>query len=237
MKGSGGCIGINLYGEPGTGKSIAAEAIAKSVGSEIIRVKLSEVLDSLQGNTEKNLSKLFETAEEKNLIILFDEADSLLSKRSVAGTANSNSTNLMKSHMLTLLDRSNVIVIFTTNFFKNYDRAFVRRILFNIGFPNPNKEELESLWKFHLNENIPKEISYNELAEMSIGLTGGDIKKLTLTLCIKLSSNRIKSINTLTVTEEIEKYKNSIKASNGEISVGVEIPESQLPVEIKKALN
>jgi SpoVK/Ycf46/Vps4 family AAA+-type ATPase len=242
LKGMGGCLGINLFGEPGTGKSIAAEAIAKSIGRLLIRVKLSEILDSLHGKTEKNLSELFETAEKNNLIILFDEADGLLSRRTSAGSANSETNNQMKSHMLTLLDRSNVIVIFTTNFFKNYDRAFIRRILFNIGFPNPSKEELVSLWEFHLNDSIPKQVTYQELADLSEDLTGGDIKKLTLTLCVKLSSNRIVSINRETVQREIEKYKNSIKASNpiSEASTTNSservVPESQVPEEVKKSL-
>ena len=126
MKGKG-CIGINLWGIPGTGKSIAAEAIASALGMQLIQASYSSLMDSLQGNTEKNISALFEKAVNENCVILFDEADGLLSARKTNGS-NSDSSNLIKSHLLNILDRSTAIVVFTTNFFKSYDRAFVRKI-------------------------------------------------------------------------------------------------------------
>lgn len=210
LKGSGGCLSINMHGNPGTGKSISAEAIAKAIDKKIIMVKLSEMVDSLQGQTEKNLSQLFDAAEEDGHVILFDEADSLLSKRS-SGTNNSDATNLIKSHLLNLLDRKNAIVIFTTNFFKNYDRAFIRRILFNIHFLDPDVSELKKIWEFHLTPKVPKDITYDELAEMSIGLTGGDIKHITLKICTRLSAGRINNLNKETARIIIEEYKKSIK--------------------------
>lgn len=210
LKGDGGCLGINMHGSPGTGKSITAEAIANAIDRQIIMVKLSEMIDSLQGQTEKNLTELFDTAQEGNYIILFDEADSLLSKRS-SGTNNADATNIIKSHLLNLMDRKNVIVIFTTNFFKNYDRAFVRRILFNIYFPDPTKEELVQLWKFHLTPKVPKDVTYEQLADLSDGLTGGDIKHLTLKICTRLSSKRIDKLDEESMRIIIDEYKNSIK--------------------------
>ena len=151
MKGKG-CIGINLWGIPGTGKSIAAEAIASALGMKLIQASYSSLMDSLQGNTEKNITALFETAVDENCLILFDEADGLLSARKTSG-ANSDSANLIKSHMLNILDRSTAIVVFTTNFFKSYDRAFVRRILWNIEIPAPGYEELIGIWKLHLGKS------------------------------------------------------------------------------------
>lgn len=210
LKGDGGCLGINMHGSPGTGKSITAEAIANSIGRKIIMVKLSEMIDSLQGQTEKNLTELFDTAQEGQHIILFDEADSLLSKRS-SGNNNADASNIIKSHLLNLMDRKNVMVIFTTNFFKNYDRAFVRRILFNIHFPDPTKEELARLWEFHLSPKVPKNVTYDQLADMSIGLTGGDIKHLTLKICTRLSSNRIEKLDEESMKRLIDEYRQSIR--------------------------
>lgn len=123
LKGGKGCLCINMHGNPGTGKSITAEAIAHSIGRSIIMVKLSEMIDSLQGQTEKNLTALFDAAQEGKHIILFDEADSLLSRRS-SGTNNSDATNIIKSHLLNLMDRKNVIIIFTTNFFQELRSCF-----------------------------------------------------------------------------------------------------------------
>ena len=133
MKGEGGCTGINMYGEPGTGKSCAADAIAKAIGAKIVKVNYSEIQSEKWGGTEKNLNNLFQEARENKLVVFFDEADSLLSRRQSNG-ANADTNNEIRSHLLTLLDRNNVVVVFATNFFENYDRAFFRRILFHIKF-------------------------------------------------------------------------------------------------------
>ena len=213
-----GCIGINLWGIPGTGKSIAAEAIASALGMKLIQASYSSLMDSLQGNTEKNITALFETAVEENCLILFDEADGLLSARKTNG-ANSDTANLIKSHMLNILDRSTAIVVFTTNFFKSYDRAFVRRILWNIEVPAPGYEELIGIWKLHLGKNVPKSLSYEELARLTLSvaqnksmkITGGDIKKLTLMFCTQLTAGRYDSITPDIASTVINKYLDDLQ--------------------------
>lgn len=240
-------IGINLYGEPGTGKSITAEAIAMALGKKIIRVDYSELQDSKWGQTEKNLSLLFKTAENNGSVIFLDEADGLLGKRTT-NSVNSNAANEIKSHLLTLVDRSNVIIIYATNLFKNFDRAFFRRILYHVKYPLPTHEELVELWKFHLGDleilkrmklssrkEIPKdsmEFSYDEIAEHSIGLAGGDIKNITLKLCVKLCAGKIHALSTINVKTEIDVYKQSLEDSKGARVV----PDSELTEEQKKAL-
>lgn len=209
-------IGINLYGEPGTGKSISAEAIAKSLKKNIIVADFSQLIDMHWGNTEKHLSALFKQAEESGCVIFIEEADGLLGQR--GGTdSNSSAMNGVKSHLLKLIDRSNAIIIYATNLFENFDRAFFRRILYHVKYPLPNKEELISLWKKHIgNPNIPKDqnnFSYDVLAEMSNGLTGGDIKNITLKMCVKLASNKIPDVSNSSVKNEIEKYKKSLEDS------------------------
>ena len=149
LKGGRGCTGINMYGKPGTGKSIAAEAIAKAAGMKIIKVDYSEIQNEKWGGTERQLTTLFKNASDTDSIIFFDEADSLLGKRQSEG-ANSETNNQIKAHLLTLLDEYDVVVLFATNLFENYDRAFFRRILFHISFPLPSKNELNRLWQFHL---------------------------------------------------------------------------------------
>lgn len=243
LKGSGGCIGINLWGIPGTGKSIAAEAISKALNKKIIQASYSSLMDSLQGNTEKNLTALFDTAVSENCVILFDEADGLLSSRKTNG-ANSDTSNLIKSHMLNLLDRSSAIVIFTTNFFKSYDRAFVRRILWNIEFKSPNKDELTQLWTFHLGEKIPREISSEKLAEISqelgnkysINITGGDIRKLTLVFCTRISANRIKLLTEENCTQMIERYIQDLQENNS-FNQAQPIKRESLPDSINNELD
>lgn len=213
-------IGINLYGEPGTGKSITAEAVAHALGKKIIRVDYSEIQDSKWGATEKNLTALFKTAEKNGSVIFMDEADGLLSKRSTTSNSN-NGVNEIKSHLLTLVDRSNVIIIYATNLFKNFDRAFFRRILYHIKYPMPTQDELVKLWQFHLgNPNIPKssDFSYEEISKVSEGLlAGGDIKNITLKLCVKLAAKKITVLDNNIIKSEIEQYKVSLADSRGEI--------------------
>lgn len=243
MKGKG-CIGINLWGIPGTGKSIAAEAIASSLGMKLIQASYSSLMDSLQGNTEKNITALFETAVKENCLILFDEADGLLSARKTNG-ANSDSANLIKSHMLNILDRSTAIVVFTTNFFKSYDRAFVRRILWNIEIPAPEHEQLIGIWKLHLGEKVPKEITYEELAKLtlsigkakSMNITGGDIKKLTLMFCTQLTAKRYSTITSEIARDVIGKYLDDLQEDSTEGNKEVEVKENDLSNKVSNALN
>lgn len=225
-------IGINLYGEPGTGKSISAEAIAHSLGKKIIMADFSELIDKHWGNTEKHLTALFKQAEESDCVIFIEEADGLLGQRS--GTdSNSSAMNGVKAHLLKLIDRSSAIIIYATNLFENFDRAFFRRILYHVKYPLPNKDELISLWKKHIgNPNIPKSLSYfsyEDVAEMSNGLSGGDIKNITLKLCVKLASNKINEVSNDSVRTEIEKYKKSLEDSKknqpGKILTQEEIDE------------
>lgn len=242
MKGSGGCIGINFWGLPGTGKSIAAEAVAKAIGKKIIQVSYASLMDSLQGNTEKNISALFQTAVDEDCVILFDEADGLLSARKT-NSSNSDSANLIKSHLLTILERSSAIVIFTTNFFKSYDRAFVRRILWNIEFTAPDLDELTQLWQLHIGAKVPRVISYTELACLTdsiakaknIKLTGGDIRKMTLMFCTRLTSGKISKIDEITATEVIEKYLSDLEETNTSDMTRKQIlSKEELPDNIRK---
>ncbi len=243
MKGKG-CIGINLWGIPGTGKSIAAEAIASALGMKLIQASYSSLMDSLQGNTEKNISALFETAVKENCVILFDEADGLLSARKTSG-ANSDTSNLIKSHLLNILDRSTAIVVFTTNFFKSYDRAFVRRILWNIEVPAPGVDELTKIWQLHLGKNVPKEIAYNELANLTIELangknlkvTGGDVRKLTLMFCTQLTSGRYSTITKEVAAIVINKYLCDLQESNLTKPVETEVSQSEITEKVKNELN
>ena len=202
----------------------------------------SELQDSKWGQTEKNLSQLFKTAEENGSVIFLDEADGLLGKRTTSNPS-SNAANEIKSHLLTLVDRSNVIVIYATNLFQNFDRAFFRRILYHVKYPLPTKEELIKLWKFHLGEpallqmmnlssinEIPKDadkFSYETIADYSSGLAGGDIKNITLKLCVKLCSGKYSCLTNDRVKLEIETYLESLEDSKGSKCLQEEdIPES-----------
>jgi ATP-dependent 26S proteasome regulatory subunit len=150
---------------------------------------------------------VFQKAEETKSLLFFDEADAVLSRRiSNLSQAADHGVNSAKSTLLTLLDKFNGIIVFATNLFDNYDQAFLRRILFNVEFLAPDLEMRKQLWSFHLSENVPKQISYERLADVSEGLCGGDIKNITIKLGLKLLTRKIQTIDESLVKEEIERY-------------------------------
>lgn len=205
---AGNGLSINFFGPPGTGKSITAEAIAHTLKTNIVKVNYGEIESEFPGKTSKNLTALFKQAEEAKSLLFFDEADALLSKRIAnLSQAADHGVNTAKSTLLTLLDKFNGVIVFATNLFDNYDEAFLRRIIFNVEFPIPDNAMRIKLWEFHLSKKVPRNISYEQAAEISNGLCGGDIKNITIKLGLKLLVGKVKTVDEVTMQEEIERYQ------------------------------
>jgi len=164
-------------GGPGTGKTLVASAIAKELGMDLYRVDLSRVMSKWIGETEQNLAKLFDAAEDGHAIVLFDEADSLFAKRTEVRSSVDRYANLEVNYLLQRLDSFEGIAILTTNFGTSIDSAFKRRLSFRLTFPFPDEEARESLWRSHIPPNIPKagEFNFGELARR-YRLSGGYIR-------------------------------------------------------------
>jgi len=198
----GSGLSINFFGPPGTGKSITAEAIANQLKVTLIRVNYGELESSFVGGTSENLSKVFQQAEETESLLFFDEADAVLSRRiSNLSQAADHGVNSAKSMLLHLLDKFDGTIIFATNLFKNYDEAFLRRILFNIQFQPPDYDMRLQLWNFHLSKSVPKKVEYDKLAEISEGLCGGDIRNICIRLGLKLLTKKGDSVDEVFVDE------------------------------------
>jgi len=226
---TGNGLSINFFGPPGTGKSITAEAIAQKLGMSIIKVNYGELESELVGGTSKNLSKVFQEAEKSGSLLFFDEADAVLSKRiSNLSQAADHGVNSAKSTLLTLMDKFNGVIIFATNLFENYDEAFLRRIIFNVEFPVPDREMRTQLWEFHLSKNVPRNISYERAAEISEGLCGGDIRNITIKLGLKLLVGKTKVIDESVINEEINKYK-TIKLRHKKINLADAVVVEETP--------
>lgn len=119
-------IGINLYGAPGTGKTMAAHAIAKNLGRKILIVNYADIESKFVGETPKNIRKAFDAAKNSNSILFFDEADAILSKRVTNMTqAVDVSVNQTRSVMLMLMNEFQDFIIFATKFIENFDSAFM----------------------------------------------------------------------------------------------------------------
>lgn len=177
---------INLYGESGTGKTMAAHALANELGKEILFVDYAEIESKYVGETAKNIKQLFEVARELDAVIVFDEADALLSKRVTDMRSSADvSVNQTRSVLLNILNDYTGVVIFTTNFIQNFDSAFIRRIRHQIKFNLPNKELRMDLWRMYIPEKMPAMIDFNSIAEGYEGISGSDISNAVFNAALK----------------------------------------------------
>ena len=177
---------VNLYGEPGTGKTMAAHAIAGELQRPLLEVNYAEIESKFVGETSKNIVALFRIAKEKNAVLLFDEADALLSRRVTEMHSSSDvSVNQTRSVLLKLLDEYSGICLFTTNFIRNYDAAFMRRITFHIYFGLPDETQRQRLWEHYLVDSLPHYADAKELAGKFPGVSGSDIANAVLSAAIR----------------------------------------------------
>jgi cytidylate kinase len=170
-----------FQGGPGTGKTLVASAIANELGMDLYRVDLSRVMSKWIGETEQNLAKLFDAAEDGNAIILFDEADSLFAKRTEVKSSVDRYANLEVNFLLQRIDTFEGIAILTTNFGSSIDAAFKRRLSLRLTFPFPDDDMRERLWKAHLPPEVPLAgpLDFGELAR-KYRLSGGYIRNCAL---------------------------------------------------------
>ena len=169
-------------GEPGTGKTHSAEAIAHELGLSLMRVNIATMVDKYIGETEKNLTMIFEQARPDMQLLLFDEADSLFTKRtSNVSKSNDRYSNMSVNVLLQLVERYEGVSILTTNLKNAIDPAFERRITYKVYFPMPKKPERERLWKYMCPPDIltAEPIDYEWLSELE--MSGGEIKNAVLT--------------------------------------------------------
>lgn len=189
-------LAVNLHGDPGTGKTMAAHAIAKALGKKMLIVDYAEIESRYVGDTAKNLSALFHLAAEHDVVLFFDEADALLSKRVTAmASATDVSVNQTRSVLLNLLNDYKGVAIFASNFMQNYDPAFLRRIRYHVHFPLPDADQREMLWKQYLPAKLPCHADYKELAERYAGITGSDIANAVLTAAVAAAGNHEKEVS------------------------------------------
>jgi hypothetical protein len=168
-------------GGPGTGKTLVASAIANELNMDLFRVDLSRIMSKWIGETEQNLGRLFDAAEDGNAIILFDEADSLFAKRTEVKTSTDRYANAEVNYLLQRIDTFEGIAILTTNFGTSIDSAFKRRLSLRLTFPFPDDEMRELLWRAHLPPEAPvaADLDLSDIARR-YQLSGGYIRNCTL---------------------------------------------------------
>jgi hypothetical protein len=155
-----------FYGPPGTGKTLTASLLGKQCGHEVFRIDLSRVVSKYIGETEKNLSRLFDKAEHKQWILFFDEADALFGKRTEIRDAHDKYANQEVAYLLQRIEAYDGLVILATNQRGNIDDAFVRRFQSIIHFPMPGAEQRQAIWckTFPRQITLAADVDWHEVA-------------------------------------------------------------------------
>ncbi len=174
-------LGISALfaGASGTGKTTAAEAIAKELRLDLYRIDLSSVVSKYIGETEKNLRRVFDAAETGGAILLFDEADALFGKRSDVKDSHDRHANIEVSYLLQRMEAYRGLAILTTNLKGALDNAFLRRIRFVVQFSFPDAAQRAEIWRGVFPSQTPTEgLDPNKLAKLSVA--GGNIRNIAL---------------------------------------------------------
>jgi hypothetical protein len=185
-----------FYGPPGTGKTLTATLLGKHTGKDVFRIDLSRVVSKYIGETEKNLSRLFDKAENKNWILFFDEADALFGKRTDIRDAHDKYANQEVAYLLQRIESYNGVVILASNQRANIDDAFVRRLQSIIQFPMPRPEERYEIWQktFPPQIAIAEDIDWRYIATRH-ELTGAGILNVTHYCAIDILSKQTRCLD------------------------------------------
>jgi hypothetical protein len=168
-------------GASGTGKTMAAEIIAGRLGFDLYTVDLAAVVSKYIGETEKNLSKIFEAAEATGTVLFFDEADALFGKRSEVKDAHDRYANIEVSYLLQRMETHDGLIVLATNLKRNLDEALLRRLSFSVDFAFPGPDERSRIWRRVVPEEAPLAADVDwELLGERFPLAGGSIRTAAL---------------------------------------------------------
>jgi SpoVK/Ycf46/Vps4 family AAA+-type ATPase len=172
-------ISVLFCGESGTGKTMAAEVLANELNLDLFRIDLASMVSKYIGDTEKNLRRVFDGAEDSGAILLFDEADALFGKRSEVKDSHDRYANIEVSYLLQRMESYGGLAILTTNLKNALDTAFQRRLRFVIQFPFPDTCLRERIWRGVFPHATPLEsIEYRRLAQLNVA--GGNIRNIAM---------------------------------------------------------
>jgi hypothetical protein len=189
-----------LVGPSGTGKTLVAGWLATRLGLPLYRVDLASVVSKYIGETEKNLATLLSRAEHSEIVLLFDEADSLFGKRTDIKDSNDRFANSQTNYLLQRIEFYRGIVLLTSNSRDRFDSAFTRRLDKVIEFPLPSPQERRALWQSHLGDG--HQLSIKQINQLAVGsdLAGGHIRNAVLTAAVEThDTGRLIDFNDLVV--------------------------------------
>lgn len=199
-----------FYGPPGTGKTLAATLLGKKNNMDVYRVDLSMIVSKYIGETEKNLAKVFDLAENRNWILFFDEADALFGKRTSTNTSNDRHANQEVAYLLQRIEDFPGTVILATNLKSNIDEAFSRRFQSIIYFPMPSEELRAELWR----SMLPKEWLGDDAEELiataaQSELSGGSIANVVRKCAVQLVNKPLNKVDKNVILTALNIEKNN----------------------------
>ena len=222
---------MSFYGAPGTGKSMAAEAVAAMLGKKIIRAAYADIESKYHGEGPKMVKAIFLAAQREDAVLFLDESDSLLSKRLTdVRSGSEQAINSMRSQLLISLERFRGIVIFATNLVVNYDRAFLSRLI-SIEFPNPDAEARRAIWERHLRGNglripLSDDVDTGELAVRYDAFCGREIKNAVRDACIVCAMNgseTVRQSDLLRASEKVKTEAENVQNASDHIPIYIDI--------------
>jgi hypothetical protein len=210
-----GGISVLFAGPPGTGKTMAAEVLARRLAMPMYRIDLSQVVDKYIGVTEKNLKRLFDAADVSDVVLFFDEADALFGRRTEVRDAHDRYANLEISYLLERMERFKGLAILATNRRKDLDEAFLRRLRFIVEFPLPDVEEREEIWRRVLPACVDASSLDLRFLARQFPLAGGHIRSVVFNACLQSAGHDGKRALTMetvvvAVKREYDKLKRSV---------------------------
>ncbi len=196
-----------FYGPPGTGKTLAATLLGKKNNMDVYRIDLSMIVSKYIGETEKNLAKVFDLAENRNWILFFDEADALFGKRTSTNTSNDRHANQEVAYLLQRIEDFPGMVILATNLRSNIDEAFSRRFQSVIYFPMPTEELRAEIWRKML-KGWPEDVD-EDLITMAAKteLSGGSIANVVRRCALATVNQKNQSLDKFILKNALQKEK------------------------------
>lgn len=173
-------ISVLFAGDSGTGKTMAAEVIANALRLDLYRIDLSAVVNKYIGETEKNLRRVFDAAEDGGMVLFFDEADALFGKRSEVKDSHDRYANIEINYLLQRIEAYRGLAILATNMKSALDHAFLRRLRFIVEFPFPGIPERRRIWQRVFPADTPRTASLDFDWLARFNLTGGSIHNIAL---------------------------------------------------------
>lgn len=213
-------ISVLFAGPSGTGKTMAAEILAIKLDLPMYRIDLSQVVNKYIGETEKNLKRVFDAADMSDMILFFDEADSLFGRRTEVSDAHDRYANLEISYLLERMERFKGLAILATNRKKDLDEAFLRRLRYIVDFPLPESDERKRIWRQVIPEHADSsQLEFDFLGEQ-FPLSGGNIRSIVFNACLQCAGGANgNGASQLTMKEIVVAVKREFDKMNRSLSL------------------